>query len=216
MWVLLPVKRLEHSKLRLGALLTPAQRRQLCLCMLEDILDALDKTPGVNGVTVVSCDTDVISRVNGPGVDILDTGVDGGYAADVLKGIEAVSGKDVDKVLVIPADVPELSNTDLIGLDRSHQEGITLCPAHNDGGTNGLVFTPPLTIDLMYGENSFERFRREARQRQVTVNISSPPGLARDIDRPDDLFALQQLSTGGHAWGYLKSLEITSGATVGF
>ena len=208
MWVLLPVKRLEHSKLRLAGVLTLAQRRRLCLCMLEDILDALDSASVVSGVTVVSCDTDVIQAALAQGIEVLDTGVDSGYAADVLKGVEYISDKGVDKVLVIPADIPELDHTDLTYLDEVHTAGVTLCPAGNDGGTNGLVFNPPLDIGLMYGENSFRKFRREARQYRVAVTIARPAGLARDIDRLDDLLALQGQPAGNSTWRYLRSIEL--------
>ena len=208
MWAILPVKRLEHSKLRLAAILTPAQRRQLSLCMLEDILGALDSASAVSGITVVSCDTDVIRTALGLGTGVLDTGADAGYAEDVLKGVEYISGKGVDRVLVIPADIPELDHTDLTSLDQVHTEGVTLCPAANDGGTNGLIFTPPLTISLMYGENSFTEFRKEAEQRQVPVRDARPAGLARDIDRPDDLAALRSQPVGNRTWRYLRSLEL--------
>ena len=206
MWVIIPVKRLEHAKLRLAAVLTPGQRRQLSLCMLEDVLDVLTGSAVIDGVTVISCDADVISSARQQGVDLLDTGADGGYAADVLKGIEHISGKGVNKALVLPADVPELSNDDLALLERVHQEGVTLCPAGNDGGTNGLVFTPPLAMDLKYGENSFAEFCREAERRGLTANIARPAGLARDIDCPEDLMALRKQPTGNRSWRYLAAI----------
>jgi len=207
MWVIIPVKRLEHSKLRLAGVLTPDQRRQLSLCMLEDILDTLAGSAAIGGVTVVSCDTDVMALARAEGVDVLDTGTDGGYAADVLKGIEHISGKGMDKALIIPADVPELEERDLVYLDRVHKEGVTLCPAANDGGTNGLVFTPPLAMDLKYGENSFNEFRREAERRRIPLNVAKPTGLARDMDLPDDLDALRKQSGANRTWRYLRSLE---------
>ena len=135
MWALLPVKLLDHTKLRLAGILTRAQRRQLSYCMVEDILDTLDQTSVVSGITVISCDDAVFSLAQDYQADVLNTGVDNGYAADVLKGVEAVSDQDIDKVLIIPADVPELDHSDLIHLDRVHEEGITLCPAEKDGGT---------------------------------------------------------------------------------
>ena len=208
MWVIIPVKRLEHSKLRLAGVLTPDQRRQLSLFMLEDILDTLAGCAAGGGVTVVSCDTDVMELARARNVEALDTGTDGGYAADVLKGIEHIRGKGMDKALIIPADVPELEAGDLDYLDRVHKEGVTLCPAANDGGTNGLVFTPPLAMDLKYGENSFEEFRREAEQRRVPVNIARPAGLARDMDLPEDLQALRKQSGANRTWRYLRSLEL--------
>ena len=207
MWVIIPVKRLEHSKLRLAGVLTPDQRRQLSLRMLEDILGVLAGSSPVGGVTVVSCDTDVMELARAKGVDVLDTGTDGGYAADVLKGIKHITGKSAHKTLIIPADVPELEERDLVYLDRVHREGVTLCPAANDGGTNGLVFTPPLAMELKYGENSFEEFRREAEQRRIPFNVVKPTGLARDMDLPDDLHALRKQSGANRTWRYLRSLE---------
>ena len=193
--------------MRLAGVLTPDQRRQLSLCMLEDILDTLAGCGAVSGITLVSCDTDVMALARAKGVDILDTVTDGGYAADVLKGIGHISGKGMDKVLIIPADVPELEERDLVHLDRVHREGVTLCPAANDGGTNGVVFTPPLAMDLKYGDNSFEEFRREAEQRRVPVNIARPTGLARDMDLPEDLYVLRKQSGANLTRRYLRSLE---------
>ncbi len=204
MWVLLPVKRLARSKLRLAGVLTPVQRRRLSLCMLEDILEVLTGAAVVAGVTVISCDKDVISTAREQGVDVLDTGSDGGYAADVLRGIEHISGKRLNKVLVIPADVPELRHEDLALLEQVHREGVTLCPAGNDGGTNGLVFTPPLAINLKYGENSFDEFRKEAEQRRVPANVASPAGLLRDLDLPEDLLALRRQFAGKRTWRCLR------------
>ncbi|MCY4155812.1 MAG: 2-phospho-L-lactate guanylyltransferase [Gammaproteobacteria bacterium] len=203
MWALLPLKRLEQAKLRLAAVLTPEQRRQLGLYMLADVLDVLSGSAVIAGVTVLSCDADVISGARARGAEALDTGADDGYTADVLKGIEHINGKCVNKALVIPADVPELSNEDLVLLDRAHQGGVTLCPAVRDGGTNGLVFTPPLPIDLKYGAHSFAEFCQEAQQRRIPVNIVAPPGLARDLDRPEDLLALRRQPQGNRTWRYL-------------
>ena len=208
MWALLPVKRLEHAKLRLAGVLTRAQRRQLSLCMLEDILDTLNKTAVISGVTVISCDEAVIALAQDCQAGVLNTEIDHGYASDVLKGVEAISDQDIDKVIIVPADVPELDESDLTYLDGVHGEGITLCPADSDGGTNGLVFTPPLSIELMYGENSFDKFCIEAEKRQVPINITRTDGLARDIDCIDDLLALQRHPGGSHTWRYVTSLEL--------
>ena len=203
MWALVPIKRLEQAKLRLAGVLTPGQRRQLSLYMLEDVLDVLSGSAVIAGVTALSCDADVISSAQEQGAEALDTGADSGYAADVLKGIEHISGKCVNKVLVLPADVPELSNEELMLLERAHQDGVTLCPARRDGGTNGLVFTPPLPIDLKYGAHSFAEFCREAEQRRIPVNVVAPLGLACDLDRPADLLALRRQPAGNRTWRYL-------------
>ena len=207
MWVLLPVKQLEHSKLRLAGMLTLEQRCRLSFHMVEDILNTLDQSSVVSGITVISSDETIISLAQDYLTDVLDTGVDHGYISDVQKGVESVNEQDVDKVLIIPADVPELDHSDLTHLDQVHEGGVTLCPAESDSGTNGLLFTPPLSIKLMYGENSFAKFLREAERQQVPINIARPAGLARDIDRPEDLSAFRRQSGGNRSWRYVKSLE---------
>ena len=206
MWVIIPVKRLDAAKLRLASVLTSVQRQRLSLYMLQDILHTLTRSAVPGGVTVVSCDKDAMALARAEGVEVLDTETDAGYAEDVLKGVEYVSARTSARTLIIPGDVPELDEHDLLDLNRAPGEGVTLCPASNDGGTNGLLFTPPLTIDLMYGENSFERFRLEAKSRHTSVNIARPAGLLRDIDRPDDLLAFRSQPGGGLAWRFLRSL----------
>ena len=43
---------------------------------------------------------------------------------------------------------------------------------------------------------------KRQKRRQVTFNIARPAGLARDIDRPDDLLALQRQPHGNLTWRY--------------
>ena len=207
MWVIIPVKRLDTSKSRLDSVLTPVQRQRFSLYMLQDILHTLMQSVVLSGVTVVSCDAQVMALARAEGADVLNSHADAGYAADVLKGVEYVGAEISANTLIVPADVPELDESALVYLNRVHKSGVTLCPASNDGGTNGLVFTPPLAIDLMYGENSFEKFRLEAERRHTPVNIARPAGLTRDIDRPDDLLALRSQPNGGRAWRFLRNLQ---------
>ena len=44
--MVLPVKRLEDAKIRLGSVLAPLERAALTLAMLEDVLDAALVVPG--------------------------------------------------------------------------------------------------------------------------------------------------------------------------
>ena len=53
---LVPVKRLEQSKSRLLPHLPDARRQALTLAMLEDLLEALAATPGLDRVAVTTPD----------------------------------------------------------------------------------------------------------------------------------------------------------------
>ena len=56
MWAVLPVKGLDGAKQRLGAVLTPRQRRDLSRAMVEDVLEALSAVRILDGIAVVSRD----------------------------------------------------------------------------------------------------------------------------------------------------------------
>jgi 2-phospho-L-lactate guanylyltransferase (CobY/MobA/RfbA family) len=121
-----------------------------------------------------------------------------------MDAITALPHDGVDKVAIIPTDLPLLSHGDLELLDDAHQQGITLCPAEKDGGTNALVFTQPLTIPLLFGLDSCKKHQQAATDRGITVKIVQASGMQRDIDQPDDLLWLSKQSTGAEAWAYVK------------
>src|SRR3546814_19459831 len=56
-------------------------------------------------------------------------------------------------------------------------------------GTNALLFRPPLTIAYCYGSDSLAAHRRAAHAAGLTSNVIDRPGLARDIDMPEDLLS---------------------------
>ena len=208
MWALLPVKRLDHAKSRLAGALTPRQRRRLSLCMAEDALSVLSRAAAIDGVMVVSCDEAALALAAAYGAQTLNTGADHGYIDDVLSGVEVLVRQGAGRILIIPADVPELGEADLTRLRQAPEAGITLCPAAHDGGTNALAFTPPLALRLMYGAGSFDRFRQEAARSKAPVTVARCAGLARDLDRLEDLAALRRQPSGGRAWRYARSLPL--------
>jgi 2-phospho-L-lactate guanylyltransferase (CobY/MobA/RfbA family) len=77
-----------------------------------------------------------------------------------------------------------------------------------DGGTNGLVFSPPLEIPLRYGKDSLNKFKQEAARQGIETRLAPIRGLERDIDRPEDLIWLREQPRGGQAWTYVRGLNI--------
>ena len=57
-WAIIPIKDLSLAKQRLSGLLSDMERRSLGLAMLEDVLEVLGKTRGLNGTLLVSSDSD--------------------------------------------------------------------------------------------------------------------------------------------------------------
>ena len=112
--------------------------------------------------------------------------------AAIASGLAYASSRGARRVLVLPADVPLTTSSELQSLvqSRGEQAGVTLAPSHDNNGTNGLLLAPPLAIAPCYGPGSYLQHLSRAMARRVDVNVVHLEGLARDIDEPDDLVRL--------------------------
>ncbi|HSR81215.1 MAG TPA: NTP transferase domain-containing protein, partial [Hyphomicrobiaceae bacterium] len=112
--------------------------------------------------------------------------------AAIASGLAYASSRGARRVLVLPADVPLTTSSELQSLvqSRGEQAGVTLAPSHDNNGTNGLLLAPPLVIAPCYGPGSYLQHLSRAMARRVDVNVVHLEGLARDIDEPDDLVQL--------------------------
>ena len=205
MWIILPVKHLQDSKIRLKDILSDEQRCRFSYLMVVDTLQTLCSSIHVQGVTMISSDQSLSRLAKQYHAEFILTDKDNGHSKDTMDAITALCQDGVDKIAIIPADLPLLTHDDLVLLDHSHQEGITLCAAEKDGGTNTLVFTPPLAIPLLFGLDSCRNHQQAANNRGVIVNIVQASGIQRDVDRPDDLLWLNRQSSGGKAWQYIRT-----------
>ncbi len=205
MWIILPVKHLQDSKIRLKDILSDEQRCRFSYLMVVDTLQTLCSSIHVQGVTMISSDQSLSRLAKQYHAEFILTDKDNGHSKDTMDAITALCQDGVDKIAIIPADLPQLTHDDLVLLDHSHQEGITLCAAEKDGGTNALVFTPPLAIPLLFGLDSCRNHQQAANNRGVTVNTVQASGIQRDVDRPDDLLWLNRQSSGGKAWQYIRT-----------
>ena len=187
-------------------ILSVEQRCQFSYLMVMDTLQTLCSSDHVQGVTMISSDQSLSQLAEQYHAEFILTDRDSGYSKDAMDAITALSQNGVDKMAIIPADLPQLSHRDLELLDNAHEQGVTLCAAEKDGGTNALVFTPPLAIPLLFGLDSCKNHQQAANDRGVTVNIVQASGIQRDIDRLDDLQWLSEQPGGGKAWRYVKDL----------
>jgi 2-phospho-L-lactate guanylyltransferase len=188
---LVPVKRLASAKSRLRSVLSDGQRRELVLAMLEDVLRLTVGQLAIAATAVVSADDEVLAFARRLGAQPIreQSGVRGlnaalAFAADVL------ASQGVDGLLVLPADVPLATPEDIETILAAWQEApVVLCPSHS-GGTGALALRPPNGIPFRFGPRSFAAHRRAAAERGLPVAVVSRPGLALDIDRPEDLRAV--------------------------
>jgi 2-phospho-L-lactate guanylyltransferase len=190
---ILPVKRFELAKTRLGEALTVAQRRRLARAMVADVLDALLAAPELDGVAVVTNESAVAALAREAGAVVLADPHESGQSAAALVGIAHALAGRFERALLVPGDCPALDGATL----RTLLEGspaapsVTIVADRHGAGTNALLLDPPDAIEPAFGEGSFERHRQRARAAGAGWRVAALPGLALDIDTPADLAALR-------------------------
>ncbi len=217
-WAVVPVKDLERAKRRLAGALDPAARRGLSLAMLADVLDALDATPGLDGIAVVSRDADVAELARRRGLRVIPEAGAGlnaavAQAANVLSA-NVLSAEGCARLLVMPADLPLAAPEEIAAvLAALHAApGLTLVPDRHGVGTNALACTPPDAVAPSFGAGSFARHLEAARHAGIPATVLRLPGLGLDIDTPADLRALME--TPGATWTHAALRAARSAAPL--
>jgi 2-phospho-L-lactate guanylyltransferase len=189
LWVVLPVKDLQHAKQRLAGVLGAAERRALFRAMLEDVLSALAASAGLGGILMVTRDPAARRLAEGYGARVLVEDANQGHTAASTLGAGALARDGAAGMLQLPADLPLLTPADVAVLLQAHGSApaVTLAPSRDRQGTNALACSPPDLLPLRFGDDSFVPHLRRARELGVEPRIVERPALALDLDTPADL-----------------------------
>ena len=206
---LLPLRRLDDAKGRLGPCLAPTERAQLALGLLERAATAL-LAGGVARVLIVTRD----ERLSAADVSS-DPRVSLQQQDAALPGLTAPSGRaSAGRSTPAPTrcwstlpDLPLLEAADIRALLAASDDGAlsVLAPDRAGTGSNALLLAPPNVIETAFGVNSAARHQAAYMAAQQPLLRVQRPGLALDLDTADDLAALARR---GHDWrAYLRELE---------
>jgi 2-phospho-L-lactate guanylyltransferase len=191
-WAAVPVKEFAGAKQRLSTLLTAAQRQALAAAMLEDVLAALVEAPlaGIMVNTVDPLATDLARRY---GAQVVTDGAHDGHtgAVTAMARILAAEGHDM---LTVPGDIPRVTAAEIGAVIEARRPApsVTIVPAHDERGSNAVLCSPPLVMPLRFGDDSFLPHVASARDLGIEPTIVRLPGIALDIDQPEDVHALLQ------------------------
>ena len=192
MYAIVPVKQLDQAKSRLAKIVTPAARQKLVLTMLCDVLRILIHSPRIDGVGVISSDPTVLALAASEGAEpLLDQTVDLNSALE--QASRQVAARGATGVLVLPADVPLVKDSDIATLLDAADDGpgIVIAPS-SDGGTNALLVRPPSAVPFQFGLDSLQRHCEVAQQHKLPIRVIHTAGLSIDIDNCDDLMQLAE------------------------
>ena len=201
----MPVKDLPHAKQRLAGVLGPAERHALFLAMLEDVLSALAAAEGLAGILMVTRDSEAQALATRYGARVLVEAANQGHTAASAFGARTLAEEDASGMLQLPADIPLVTPDDIAALLQAHgaAPAVTIAPSRDWQGSNALACSPPDLLPLRFGDDSFFPHVRRARALSIEPQIVDRPGLALDVDAPDDLAAFLATPSRTRAYAYL-------------
>jgi 2-phospho-L-lactate/phosphoenolpyruvate guanylyltransferase len=203
LWAVVPVKELDRAKQRLAALLSPKLRRALMLAMLDDVLAALAATSGLAGIGVVTVDAAASRLAMSYGARIVEAGARDGHTGAVMAAARLLAEERREGMLTAPGDIPLVTAAEIADLLAAHcqRPSFTIAPSRDEFGSNAILCSPPDAVPLRFGENSFLPHLRAAEACGIRPTVLRLPGIALDIDTPEDLaaFAAQASATRARA-----------------
>ncbi len=191
-WAVVPVKAFAKAKSRLAAVLDEGARRALSEWLLRHTLEVLAAVPAVATTVVVSADAEVLALARGCGALAVDEGSPPGLNPAVTRAVSLAHSQRAERVLVLPADLPRLDRSDIDALLAAAPPppSLVIAPDGRRRGTNALLVAPPGLIEYAFGSDSFPRHQELAQAAGARLVVCERPGLALDLDGPQDLAQL--------------------------
>lgn len=191
--ILVPVKNLSAAKQRLAAVLDQPARTELAQAMLHDVVATLAAWPRRPACALVTSDPFAIELAQQYDFEIIPDPANPGETGAIEMATSICVSRGLDSTLVIPADIPLIQASELAQiLEHAPREGSVLAPAADGRGTNAAFRRPANLFPLRFGNDSFKPHLAAAQATGEPCIVLQLPGIAIDVDNPEDL---QQLLT---------------------
>lgn len=206
---LIPMKELSQAKMRLSDVLDRRERAELALAMLTDVIAACNDSGCFDVVAVISNDSEVFWHAREAGAKPLaEPATLSGLNDGLTFGQRYLSRRvAVSELVILPADVPLVRAEDVrtvIDALAGAGERAAIVRAR-DGGTNALAMRPPEALAMRFGRESAAAHVGEAAAAGVPMIELTIERLAFDVDAPDDLAALSNMTVGAATAGWLAA-----------
>jgi 2-phospho-L-lactate guanylyltransferase len=199
-WAIIPVKPFRTGKSRLAGLLGADDRAALNRRLFGRVLTATLGAFTPDRVAVVTGDEMLLSFMRGQGLHALpDEG--GGLNAALGLGTRYAIEHGARAIAILPSDLPGLTTDDVKALVAACGRApcCVIAPDDQEQGTNALALAPPQADFFRFGPESFQAHIETARARDMKVRILRRPGLAHDLDTPEEYrrYAKARLAESG-------------------
>jgi 2-phospho-L-lactate guanylyltransferase len=192
--ILVPVKNLSAAKQRLAAVLDQPSRTKLAQAMLHDVLTALHGWKNRPQVAVVTSDAYAVALATEYGFDIIADPDNPGETGAIEMATRISVERGADSTLIIPADIPLIQVWELEEImENAPVTGSVLVPAADGRGTNAAFRRPADLFPLRFGNDSFKPHHAAAQATGKPCVVLNLPGIAVDVDNPEDLEQMTSL-----------------------
>jgi 2-phospho-L-lactate guanylyltransferase len=192
--ILIPIKDTSGAKQRLASVLDQPSRTRLAQAMLHDVLTVLHNWKKHPGVGVVTSDHYAIQLAKQYDFELIPDPDNPGETGAIEMATRICIERGEDYTLVIPADIPLIEAWELKEiLANAPGEGSVLVPAADGRGTNAAFRRPANLFPLRFGNDSFKPHRGAAEATGKPCSVLNLPGIAVDVDNPEDLQQLINL-----------------------
>lgn len=186
-FVIVPVKPLDHGKSRLASIMTSDERKQLNSFLMRRTFDIITEFPGASHSITISSDKTVAAEARMRGIAFVED-EERELNAALARATRAAIAKGAEAIIVLPVDLPLATSEDLKGIvpPDGPSNVLIIVPDRHRSGTN-LLYVAPACEDLYrFGPGSFERHREAAAARGFHSMAIDHPTLSLDIDEPLD------------------------------
>lgn len=189
--ILVPIKNTSGAKQRLASILDQDSRTRLAQAMLHDVLSAIHQWKDRPLVGIVTSDVYATQLANEYKFEIIPDPENPGETGAIEMATQVCVERGEDNTLVIPADIPLIEPWELEEIyKQAPAEGTVLVPAGDGRGTNAAFRRPANLFPLRFGNDSFKPHHAAAQATGQPCVILNLPGIAVDVDNPEDLHQL--------------------------
>ncbi|HEX6821126.1 MAG TPA: 2-phospho-L-lactate guanylyltransferase [Candidatus Sulfotelmatobacter sp.] len=186
--ILVPIKDTSGAKQRLASILDQDSRTRLAHAMLHDVFSALNRWKDRPSVGIVTSDAHAIQLAIEYKFEIIPDPENPGETGAIEIATQVCVERGEDNTLVIPADIPLIQPWELEEIyKQAPAAGTVLVPAGDGRGTNAAFRRPANLFPLRFGNDSFKPHHATAQTTGQPCVILNLPGIAVDVDNPEDL-----------------------------
>jgi 2-phospho-L-lactate guanylyltransferase len=212
-FALVPVKKFEGSKSRLGAVLSIDERIKLSELLLINTISVLNNSSSITNIVVVSSDEGAMEIARRTDAKFLKETKDHGVNAAIALADDYSSENRAQATMVIPVDLPLLTAADVNMMCRnakSPERCLVISPSIRYDGSNALLRKPSRLLKTHYDEDSFNAHIRAATQFGIPIKVFLSPRIMKDLDSIEDIKILMNQQVTNPPVAYLKSKLRTS------